>query len=95
MAPALRAEEEQPAKEEKKDDPKDAYFQGWLLQREAEKLREKGENKEAEEKMVGALRLFRGIQQQWPEWKKEMVKGRLSQTEETLKSWGWKEGETV
>ncbi|WP_035610163.1 hypothetical protein [Haloferula sp. BvORR071] len=98
VAPVLRADEvkpQEPGKEKKKEDPSDAYFQGWLLSREAEKLREAGKNQEAEAKLVRALMIFRGLRHQWPEWKKKMVKGRLLQTEETLKAWGWKEGKMI
>ena len=73
----------------------DTYFQGWVLSRDANKLREDGAAGEAEAKMVRALKLFRAVQKQWPEWKKEIVKRRLLQTEETLKDWGWKEDEVI
>ena len=90
-APAKEKEDGQPTKE----DPADAYFQGWLLSRDAEKLRGKGKNEEAKAKLLQALKYFRVVHQQWPEWKKEMVRGRLLETERVLQSLGWKEGATI
>ncbi|WP_367870567.1 hypothetical protein [Luteolibacter sp. Populi] len=84
-----------PTPEKKAPDPADTYFQAWSLSRDAEKLRKEGVADEAQEKMVRALKLFRTVQKQWPEWRKEMVKGRLVQTEEILKEWGWKEDEVI
>lgn len=89
-----------PAKEEKEeeaapDNPADAYFQGWLLSRDAEKLREKGKAKEAQATLLKALMIFRAVQQQWPDWKKEMVRGRLLETERILRAGGWKEEATI
>ena len=61
-------------------DPSDVYFQGWLLSRDAEKLKAEKRYAEALEKFRRSQQLFDSVQKYFPLWKPEMVKGRQAQT---------------
>ena len=65
-------------------DPADVYFQGWLLSRDAEKLRAEKKYPEALEKLQRARELFDNVATYFPMWKREMVGGRRAQTQETI-----------
>lgn len=63
-------------------DPSEAYFQGWMLSRDAEKLEIDGDVKTADAKLDQAKKLFDAIQKYYPEWRADMIKGRLEKTTE-------------
>lgn len=63
-------------------DPSEAYFQGWLLSRDAENLEKDGDVKAADAKLDQASKLFDAIRTYYPDWRPEMVKGRLEKTTE-------------
>ncbi|MGE9270259.1 MAG: hypothetical protein ACQKBU_05595, partial [Verrucomicrobiales bacterium] len=67
-------------------DPSDVYFQGWLLSKDAEKLREEGKHAEALEKLRRAQQLFDTVARAFPEWKKDMVSGRRRKTVDAIAS---------
>ena len=66
------------------DHPSDVYFKGWLLCREAEKLKEQDRTESCREKLEQVLKLFEQITKEHPDWKPQMVQGRLKHTKETL-----------
>ena len=61
-------------------DPSDVYFQGWFFTREAETLMKAGRHAEALEKLRSAQKFFQTVNKFHPEWRKEMVTGRLDIT---------------
>ena len=61
-------------------DPSDVYFQGWIFTREAETLMKAGRHAEAIVKLRSAQKFFQTVNQFHPEWKKDMVTGRLDIT---------------
>jgi hypothetical protein len=65
-------------------DPSDVYFQGWLLSRDAEKLREKGKLAESREKLERAIKLFEQVAKEHPDWKPDMVQSRLKKAKNEL-----------
>lgn len=65
-------------------DPADVYFQGWLLARDAEKLRAEKKYAESLEKLQRSRELFDNVATYFPMWKREMVGGRRLQTQETI-----------
>ncbi|MEK7949916.1 hypothetical protein WKV53_05400 [Luteolibacter sp. Y139] len=67
-------------------DPSNLYFEGWLLSRDAEKLKTEGKVTDSRQKLERALKLFEQVASNNPDWKPEMVKGRLKQTKEVLSS---------
>ncbi len=69
-------------------DPSDVYFQGWLLSRDAEKLRADKKFTEAYEKLRRAQQLFDSVATYYPLWKPEMVKGRRDQTTDFINDIG-------
>jgi predicted Zn-dependent protease len=66
-------------------DPSDVYFQGYLSTRSAEQLESSENFIAALEKLQKARQLFDAVHQYYPEWKPEMVGGRIEKTTETLK----------
>jgi chromosome segregation ATPase len=66
-------------------DPSDVYFQGYLSTRAAEQLESSENFIAALEKLQKARQLFDAVHQYYPEWKPEMVGGRIEKTTETLK----------
>jgi hypothetical protein len=74
---------EVPAKEAP-DDPSDLYFQGWLLSRDAGKLKPEGKLAESREKLEKAQELFERVAKEQPDWKPQMVQARLKRTKEEL-----------
>ncbi|MCW1912284.1 von Willebrand factor type A domain-containing protein [Luteolibacter sp. GHJ8] len=71
-------------KTEKASDPADLYFQGWLQSKDSEKLKSEGRDSEARAKLADARRNFQRVQEEHPDWKKQMVGGRVVQTDEQL-----------
>ena len=69
-------------------DPSDVYFQGWLLSRDAEKLRAEKKYPEALEKLNRARQLFDSVATYYPLWKPEMVSGRRQKTLDLIASVG-------
>jgi Flp pilus assembly protein TadD len=67
-------------------DPSDVYFQGWLLSKDAEKLREEEKYAEALEKLRRARELFDTIARTFPEWRKDMVERRRTKTHDLIAS---------
>ncbi len=65
-------------------DPSDVYFQGYLATRSAEQLETAGDFIGAMEKLQKASQLFETVRKYYPEWKAEMVGGRIGKTTETL-----------
>lgn len=65
-------------------DPSDAYFQGWLLSKDAEKLREEERFDEALEKLRRAREIFDTIAHTFPTWREDMVKRRRGKTVDTI-----------
>ncbi|MEP4079361.1 tetratricopeptide repeat protein [Haloferula sp.] len=61
-------------------DPSDVYFQAWLLSKDAEKLEADGKHLEALNKLRRARQMFGEITKNYPNWKREMVKGRIDKT---------------
>lgn len=61
-------------------DPSDVYFQGWLLSQDSEALVKEEQFLEALEKLRRAKQLFETVERTFPEWKSDMVAGRLSKT---------------
>jgi tetratricopeptide (TPR) repeat protein len=61
-------------------DPSDVFFQGWMFTREAETLMNAGRHAEALEKLRSAQKFFQTVNKFHPEWKKDMVTGRLDIT---------------
>lgn len=82
LEPKEPNEEAEPAPDP--SDPSDLYFSGWLLSRDAAKLDEAEKPAEAIEKLELARQLFDRVARDFPDWKKEMVKGRRAQTAESL-----------
>jgi hypothetical protein len=72
------------AAEEAPDEPSDSYFRGWLLCRDAEKLKTKGHLADSREKLKKALKIFEQIAKEHPDWKPQMVQSRLAKTKEDL-----------
>lgn len=70
------AQEPAPA-EEARPDPADVYFQGFKATRAAEKLEQAGDFIDAAEKFDEARKCFESIQRDHPDWKKDMVAGRM------------------
>lgn len=68
------------------DEMSDLYFRGWLLSRDAGKLKDQGKIANSRKKLEEALILFDAIAAQHPAWKPEMVQGRLKKTKEELSS---------
>lgn len=67
-------------------DPSDVYFQGWLLSKDAEKLRQEEKYVESLEKLRRAQQLFDTIARTFPQWKKDMVSGRRQKTLDAIAS---------
>jgi Flp pilus assembly protein TadD len=65
-------------------DPSDVYFQGYLNSRDAENLEAEGNILGAHEKMLRAQKMIEAIRLYYPDWKPDMVKGRLEKTNETI-----------
>ena len=65
-------------------DPSDVYFQAWLLVRDADKLQQKADFAGALDKYRRARQLFDSVIQSCPDWKPDMVKGRLDATSEAI-----------
>jgi predicted nucleic acid-binding Zn-ribbon protein len=65
-------------------DPADVYFQGWLLSRDADKLRAEKKYAESLEKLQRARELFDSVATYFPMWRRDMVGGRRAQTQETI-----------
>ena len=61
-------------------DPAEVAFQGWFFTREAETLMKAGRHAEALEKLRSAQKFFQTVNKFHPEWRKEMVTGRLDIT---------------
>lgn len=57
-------------------DPSDAYFNGWLLFKDGEKLQADKKYVEALEKFTRARQLFDNVATYYPTWKRDMVGGR-------------------
>lgn len=74
-------------------DPSDVFFQGYLSVRDAEKSELAGDFVAADDKLKSARKMFQSIQTYYPDWKAEMVNGRMSKTEETLNRVGPKADE--
>ena len=84
--PSPKEEEKIPVLE---GDPSDHYFRAWLMYRDADKLqKDNALSPEAKETYESALLTFRGVKAAWPEWKKDMVNGRIAKVEERLKAFG-------
>lgn len=65
-------------------DPADLYYQGWIQSRDAERMKSEGREAEAAAKLADARQNFRRVQEEHPEWKQQMVGGRVAQTDEQL-----------
>ncbi len=59
-------------------DPSDVYFQGYLSARAAEQLEADGEFIEAADKLRKARESFAAVARFYPDWKPDMVKGRIA-----------------
>jgi Flp pilus assembly protein TadD len=76
--------QEKKAPEEPGFDPAEVYYQAWLYTRDAEKLKKENRNNEAMEKLKTAEKFFLSIFKFHPEWKKEMITGRLEITKKYI-----------
>lgn len=65
-------------------DPSDVYFQGYLSIRDAEKLEQTNDFVGADERLQRARKMLQSIQTYYPDWKADMVKGRMEKTDETI-----------
>ncbi|MEM1085639.1 MAG: tetratricopeptide repeat protein [Verrucomicrobiota bacterium] len=65
-------------------DPSDVYFQAWLLSKDAEKLEAEGKHLEALNKLRRARQMFGEIGANFPDWKPEMLQGRIDKTVKTI-----------
>lgn len=65
-------------------DPSEIYFQGWLLSRDAGKLKEQGDITGCRLRLNAAMRYFERVSRLFPDWKPAMVGGRLEATKEAL-----------
>lgn len=65
-------------------DPSDVWFQAWMTNRDAEKLAGQGQFSAALDKYEQARQMFENVAKAYPDWKKEMVSGRLTATRETI-----------
>ena len=70
--------------DEQPEEASDVYFQGWLLSRDAEKLKKEGKPTESRERLERALKLLERVAKEYPDWKPQMVQGRLKKTKEEL-----------
>ncbi|OYV05613.1 MAG: hypothetical protein CFE26_10685 [Verrucomicrobiales bacterium VVV1] len=84
LLPVPVAVSQTPAQQMTTFDPSDVYFQGYLSVRDAEKLEQTSDFVEADDKLERARKMFSSIQTYFPDWKAEMVKGRMEKTEEAL-----------
>jgi len=73
-----------PAQQMATFDPSDVYFQGYLSIRDAEKLEQANDFVGADDKLQRARKMLQSIQTYYPDWKAEMVKGRMEKTDETI-----------
>jgi chromosome segregation ATPase len=65
-------------------DPSDVWFQAWMSSRDADKLAAAGKFSEALDKYEHSRQMFENVAKIYPEWKKDMVGGRLAATRETI-----------
>jgi tetratricopeptide (TPR) repeat protein len=65
-------------------DPSDVYFQGYLATRAAEQLESANDFSGALEKLKKANQLFDAVRKYYPDWKPDMVGGRVAKTTEAL-----------
>jgi Flp pilus assembly protein TadD/peptidoglycan hydrolase CwlO-like protein len=65
-------------------DPSDVWFQAWMSSRDAEKLAAQGKFSEALAKYEHSRQMFENVAKLYPDWKKDMVDGRLAATRETI-----------
>jgi hypothetical protein len=65
-------------------DPSEVYFQGYLSVRDAEKLEQANDFVGADDRLQRARKMLQSIQTYYPDWKADMVKGRMEKTEETI-----------
>ena len=76
-----RSEKSGGARAEEGADPSDLYFQGWLLSRDAGKLKDANQSAASLEKFERALGIFKQIAKDHAAWKPEMVRSRIASTE--------------
>jgi tetratricopeptide (TPR) repeat protein len=67
-------------------DPSDVWFQAWMSSRDAEKLATAGKFSEALDKYEHSRQMFENVAKLYPEWKKDMVQGRLAATRESIQT---------
>jgi Flp pilus assembly protein TadD/predicted nucleic acid-binding Zn-ribbon protein len=84
LIPVPVAVSQTPAQQMTTFDPSDVYFQGYLSVRDAEKFEQTSDFVEADDKLERARKMFSSIQTYFPDWKAEMVKGRMEKTEEAI-----------
>jgi len=84
LIPVPVAVSQTPAQQMTTFDPSDVYFQGYLSVRDAEKLEQTSDFVEADDKLERARKMFSSIQTYFPDWKADMVKGRMEKTEEAI-----------
>ena len=84
LMPVPAAMSQTPAPQVTTFDPSDVYFQGYLSVRDAEKFEQTSDFVEADDKLQRARKMFSSIQTYFPDWKADMVKGRMEKTEEAI-----------
>lgn len=84
LLPVPMAVSQTPVQQMTTFDPSDVFFQGYLSVRDAEKLEQTSDFVEADDKLERARKMFSSIQTYFPDWKAEMVKGRMEKTNEAL-----------
>lgn len=67
-------------------DPSDVWFQAWMSSRDADKLAAAGKFSEALGKYEHSRQMFENVAKLYPDWKKDMVGGRLAATREAIES---------
>lgn len=84
LMPVQRAVSQTQAQQLATFDPSDVYFQGYLSIRDAEKLEQANDFVGADDKLQRARKMLQSIQTYYPDWKADMVKGRMEKTDETI-----------
>jgi len=73
-----------PAQQMTTFDPSDVYFQGYLSIRDAEKLEQASDFVGADDRLQRARKMLQSIRTYYPDWKADMVTGRMEKTDETI-----------
>lgn len=78
LAPGVATAQAPPPVQPAQFDPSDVYFQGYLSARAAEELEADGKFVEAADKLRRARESFAAVARYYPDWKPDMVKGRMA-----------------